>query len=101
MLGLVCVLENRIVAKRKGFIKKYKELTESFGLLKEGEGRAFRDNIQHGGARELLTLLRLRWLTLKPLNEVQMLPPAHSLCHDLHQQKDTAGTSLVVQELRL
>ena len=38
MLGLVCVLENRIVAKRKGFIKKYKELTESFGLLKEGEG---------------------------------------------------------------
>ena len=37
MLGLVCVLENRIVAKRKA-IKKYKELTESFGLLKEGEG---------------------------------------------------------------
>ena len=45
MLGLVCVLENKIRAKRKGFIKKYKELTESFGLLKkEGEGRAFRDN---------------------------------------------------------
>lgn len=45
MLGLVCVLENRIAAKRKGFIKKYKELTESFELLKkEDEGRAFRDN---------------------------------------------------------
>ena len=45
MLGLVCVLENRIGTKRKRFIKKYKELTESSGLLKkEGEGRAFRDN---------------------------------------------------------
>lgn len=45
MLGLVCVLKNRIRAKRKGFINKYKELTESFGLLKkEGKGRAFGDN---------------------------------------------------------
>ena len=39
MLGLVCVLENRVGTKRKRFIKKYKELTESPGLLKkEGEG---------------------------------------------------------------
>lgn len=39
------MLENKIRAQRKGFIKKYKELTESFGLLKkEIEGQAFRDS---------------------------------------------------------